>query len=123
MKKILFIITSHSKMIDSDTKTGVWLGEFTDPYYEFIDAGYEVVLASPEGGQPPVDEMSKLTEHITGSNRRFDKDEKAQAAFANTIKLDEINAADFEGVFLPGGHGPLWDLAENDKAGQTDPGY
>lgn len=118
MNKILFIITSHSEMLNTDAKTGVWLGEFTDPYYEFIDAGFDVVLASPKGGQPPVDEMSKMTEHISGSNRRFQDDAVAQTAFANTLTLENLRADDYEGVFFPGGHGPIWDLAENEKVGQ-----
>lgn len=105
-------------MLNTDAKTGVWLGEFTDPYYEFIDAGFDVVLASPKGGQPPVDEMSKMTEHISGSNRRFQDDAVAQTAFANTLTLENLRADDYEGVFFPGGHGPIWDLAENEKVGQ-----
>lgn len=118
MNRILFIITSHSDMLNTDRKTGVWLGEFTDPYYEFKDAGFEVLLASPLGGKPPVDEMSQLTEHITGSNRRFQDDAEAQSAFAQTVKLDDLKADDFDGVFFPGGHGPLWDLAENEQVGK-----
>lgn len=118
MNKILFIITSHSEMLDTDAKTGVWLGEFTDPYYEFLDAGFEVALASPLGGEPPVDEMSQLTEHITGSNRRFQDDEVAQIAFNNTLKLDDINPDDYVAVFFPGGHGPIWDLSENEAVGK-----
>lgn len=118
MKKVLFIITSHADMLNTDTKTGVWLGEFTDPYYEFKDVGFNVVLASPKGGQPPVDTMSQLTEHITGSNRRFQDDLEAQQAFANTLKLDEVKEADYDALFLPGGHGPLWDLAESETTGK-----
>lgn len=117
MHKILFILTNHSEMLDTDAKTGVWLGEFTDPYYEFIDAGFEVALASPLGGEPPVDEMSKLTEQITGSNRRFQDDEVAQIAFKNTLKLDDIEADDYTAIFFPGGHGPIWDLSENETVG------
>lgn len=118
MKKILMILTSHSAMENTDSKTGVWLGEFTDPYYEFIDKGYEVVLASPNGGEPPVDPMSKMTEHITGSNRRFNDDEAAKQKFRNTIRLDDININEFDAVFYPGGHGPIWDLAANEKSGR-----
>lgn len=118
MNKILFILTSHSEMLDTDKKTGVWLGEFTDPYYAFKDACFEVVLASPMGGLPPVDEMSKLTENITASNRRFQEDEEAWAAFSHTKTLDTLKADDFDGLFFPGGHGPLWDLAENETVGQ-----
>ena len=118
MKKILMILTSHADMENTDSKTGVWLGEFTDPYYEFIDKGYEVTLASPKGGTPPVDPMSKLTENITASNRRFDKDETAQKAFQNTLPLEKITATSFEALFIPGGHGPLWDLASDENSGR-----
>lgn len=117
MRKILMVLTSHAVINNTDDTTGVWLGEFTDPYYEFIDKGYEVVLASPLGGEPPVDHRSKLTENITPSNRRFDDDEIAQAAFKTTLKLSEVNEANFDGLFFPGGHGPMWDLAnDNDTA-------
>lgn len=112
------ILTSHEDMENTDSKTGVWLGEFTDPYYEFIDQGYEVTLASPEGGTPPIDPMSKLTENITTSNRRFDKDEVAQKAFHNTLPLEKITASVFHALFIPGGHGPLWDLASNENCGR-----
>lgn len=118
MKKILMILTSHADMENTDSKTGVWLGEFTDPYYEFIDKGYEVTLASPQGGTPPVDPMSKLTENITSSNRRFDKDEAAQKAFQNTLPLEKITATTFDALFIPGGHGPLWDLASDENSGR-----
>jgi len=118
MKKILMIITSHSGMENTDHKTGVWLGEFTDPYYEFIDQGYQVTLASPMGGQPPVDPMSEMTENITASNRRFGDDQAAQSAFAQTHRLTELNADDFDALFYPGGHGPIWDLAASQLSGQ-----
>lgn len=118
MKKILMILTSHEELINTDDTTGLWIGEFTDPYYEFIDKGYVVTLASPKGGHPPIDPMSKLTENITSSNRRFNKDEAAQRALQNTVKLDSINASDYDGIFFPGGHGPMWDLASNAISGQ-----
>jgi putative intracellular protease/amidase len=118
MKKILMILTSHEEMENTDSKTGVWLGEFTDPYYEFVDEGYQITLASPKGGKPPIDPLSKLTESITASNRRFDDDEAAQQAFDNTLTLDEINSADFDALFFPGGHGPVWDLATNETSGR-----
>ncbi len=114
MKKILMVLTSHSDLVNTDSKTGVWLGEFTDPYYEFIDKGFEVTLASPKGGKPPVDPRSQLTENITSSNRRFQKDEKAQKDFEFTHKLEELSADDFDAVFFPGGHGPMGDLATDE---------
>ncbi|WP_037324583.1 type 1 glutamine amidotransferase domain-containing protein [Salinimicrobium terrae] len=114
MKKILVILTSHSELINTDSKTGVWLGEFTDPYYEFIDKGYDVILASPKGGKPPVDPRSQLTENITSSNRRFKKDEKAQKDFEFTQQLSGVKADDFDAVFFPGGHGPMGDLATDE---------
>ena len=118
MKKILMILTSHEEMENTDSKTGLWIGEFTDPYYEFIDKGYHVTLISPKGGQPPIDPMSKLTENITASNRRFQDDEVAQQKLNSTLKLEEVNATDFDAVFFPGGHGPLWDLATNERSGR-----
>lgn len=118
MKKILMILTSHEQMENTDSKTGLWLGEFTDPYYEFIDAGYQVTLASPRGGRPPVDPMSQLTENVTGANRRFQDDEIAKTAFERTNVLSTIKAADYDAVFFPGGHGPLWDLANDEHCGR-----
>jgi putative intracellular protease/amidase len=118
MKKILMILTSHEEMENTVTKTGVWLGEFTDPYYKFIDAGYAVTLASPKGGRPPLDPMSTATENITGANRRFQDDAVAQQKFNNTFRLDDIKAEEFDAIFYPGGHGPLWDLAGNIKSAQ-----
>lgn len=118
MKQVLMVLTSHEQMDHTDSKTGVWLGEFTDPYYEFIDAGYQVTLASPLGGKPPVDPMSELTEDITAANRRFKEDELAKAIFEVTIPLHTVNAADYDAVFYPGGHGPIWDLASNERSGK-----
>ena len=115
MAKILMILTSHKEMEGQAKDTGVWLGEFTDPYYEFIDKGYVVTLASVKGGEPPVDSRSRLTENITPSNRRFEKDAEAKRQFKFTIPLANVDANDFEGIFYPGGHGPMWDLA-NDQA-------
>lgn len=117
MKKILMVLTSHSGMDNTESKTGVWLGEFTDPYYEFKDAGYSVTLTSPKGGRPPVDPMSELTEHITGANRRFVDDEVANHAFSHTIPLNQISTNDYDAVFYPGGHGPIWDLAVDNNSG------
>lgn len=118
MKSILMILTSHEAMENTDSKTGVWLGEFTDPYYEFIDAGYQVTLASPAGGKPPVDPMSTLTENITESNRRFNDDAAAQAAFDQTLILSEVDPTIYDAVFYPGGHGPIWDLATDNFSGR-----
>lgn len=111
------VLTSHSEMENTDSKTGVWLGEFTDPYYEFIDAGYTVTLSSPKGGRPPVDPMSELTENISASNRRFQDDELAKSAFSHTSPLNQINHSDYDAVFYPGGHGPIWDLAKDNNSG------
>ncbi|WP_316807181.1 type 1 glutamine amidotransferase domain-containing protein [Pedobacter agri] len=116
-KNILMVLTSHSEMENTDSKTGVWLGEFTDPYYEFIDAGYTVTLSSPKGGRPPVDPMSELTEHITGANRRFGDDKVAEHAFSHTIPLNQLSAGVYDAVFYPGGHGPIWDLAKDNNSG------
>lgn len=115
MKKILMIVTSHKELENTESTTGVWLGEFTDPYFEFLDKGYEVTVASPKGGEPPVDPRSRLTENISPSNRRFDDSEKAQQVFRNTRKLSEVNAADFDALFYPGGHGPMWDLSVSEE--------
>jgi putative intracellular protease/amidase len=118
MKKILMILTSHSEMQNTDRKTGLWIGEFTDPYYEFIDEGYEVTLVSPKGGEPPIDPLSAVTENITASNRRFQNDEDAQQKLKNTQKLETVNVSEFDAVFIPGGHGPIWDLATNETSGR-----
>ncbi|WP_170138294.1 type 1 glutamine amidotransferase domain-containing protein [Niabella yanshanensis] len=118
MKHILMVLTSHSAMENTDSTTGLWLGEFTDPYYGFIDAGYRVTIASPLGGKPPIDPLSLLTENITASNRRFNDDKAAQSALDATLVLDTINATDFDAVFYPGGHGPLWDLADDEYNGR-----
>ncbi len=118
MKNILMVITSHQLLNNTDSKTGLWIGEFTDPYYEFIDKGYKVTLASPMGGKPPIDPMSELTENITSSNRRFQEDDIAKKALASTVRLDKINGEDFDALFYPGGHGPLFDLATDTKSGE-----
>lgn len=111
------VLTSHSEMENTNDKTGVWLGEFTDPYYEFIDAGCQVTLSSPKGGRPPVDPMSELTENVTGSNRRYQDDEMLKSAFSHTTPLNQINPEDYDAVFYPGGHGPIWDLAVDNDSG------
>ena len=111
--KILMILTSHDKLGDTGKKTGFWLEEFAAPYYVLLDAGAEITLASPAGGQPPLDPKSDAPDAQTEATERFKKDDAAQSALANTTKLAEIDADDFDAVFFPGGHGPLWDLAED----------
>lgn len=114
--KIAMVLTSHSELGNTGKKTGFWLEEFAAPYYVFKDAGAEVVLASPAGGQPPLDPKSDLPDFQTELTRRFKADPAAQQALANTVKLDSLRADDFDAVFYPGGHGPLWDLAESDTS-------
>lgn len=111
--KILMVLTSHDKLGDTGLKTGFWLEEFASPYFVFRDTSFEVTLASPQGGQPPLDPKSDEPDFQTEATARFRKDEKAQKALANTIRLDSIKAEDYDAVFYPGGHGPLWDLAED----------
>lgn len=110
---ILMVLTSHDTLGDTGKKTGFWLEEFAAPWYIFQDAGVEVVLASPAGGQPPLDPTSDAPDAQTQDTERFRKDEKAQQALANTLPLSSINISDYDAVFFPGGHGPLWDLAEH----------
>ncbi len=111
--KILMVLTSHDQLGDTGRKTGFWLEEFAAPYFVFRDAGVEVTLASPKGGQPPLDPKSDLPENQTEAMARFKKDAAAQKALANTVKLADVKAEDFDTVFYPGGHGPMWDLAES----------
>jgi putative intracellular protease/amidase len=111
--KILTVLTSHDQLGETGRKTGFWLEELAAPYYVFKDAGVEVVLASPKGGQPPLDPKSNEPDFQTDATRRFEADSAANAALANTLKLDTVNQSDFDAVFYPGGHGPLWDLAED----------
>lgn len=114
--KILMVLTSHDELGNTGKKTGFWLEEFAAPYYAFTDAGAEVLLASPAGGQPPLDPKSDLPDFQTELTHRFKADPAAQAALANTVKLDTVDQADFDTVFYPGGHGPLWDLAESETS-------
>ena len=111
--KILIVLTSHDKLGDTGEKTGFWLEEFAAPYYVFKDAGTEITLASPLGGQPPLDPKSDAPDFQTDATRRFETDAAAQAVLANTLKLANVSANNFDAVFYPGGHGPLWDLAED----------
>ncbi|MBF9003046.1 type 1 glutamine amidotransferase domain-containing protein [Vibrio nitrifigilis] len=114
--KILMVLTSHDELGNTGEKTGFWLEEFAAPYYTFKDAGAELVLASPKGGQPPLDPKSDLPDFQTELTYRFKDDADAQATLANTVKLDSVNQVDFDAVFYPGGHGPLWDLTNLDTS-------
>ena len=114
--RILMIMTSHDKMGDTGHKTGIWLEEFAAPYYRFKDEGVEITLASPKGGQPPLDPNSQAQDALTNATERFDQDADAQKAFANTVTLDGLKADDYDALFYPGGHGPLWDLANDTKS-------
>ncbi|MFA6244264.1 MAG: type 1 glutamine amidotransferase domain-containing protein [Candidatus Hydrogenedentales bacterium] len=111
--KILIVLTSHDQLGNSGKKTGFWLEEFAAPYYVLKDAGAEVTLASPKGGQPPLDPTSDLPQNQTESTKRFKADHTAQADLANTEKLADVRADDFDAIFYPGGHGPLWDMPDN----------
>jgi putative intracellular protease/amidase/catechol 2,3-dioxygenase-like lactoylglutathione lyase family enzyme len=111
--KILMVLTSHNQLGNTGRPTGFWLEEFAAPYFVFRDAGIELTLASPKGGQPPLDPKSDLPENQTPAMARFKKDAAAQKALANTVKLADVKAEDFDTVFYPGGHGPMWDLAES----------
>ncbi|BBO70938.1 dimethylallyltransferase [Desulfosarcina alkanivorans] len=111
--KILMVLTSHDKLGDTGHKTGFWLEEFAAPYYVFKDRKIDVTLASPKGGKPPLDPKSDAPDFQTAATERFRKDEESQRQLANTHCLDAIDPADFDAVFYPGGHGPLWDLAED----------
>jgi putative intracellular protease/amidase len=111
--KILMILTSHDNLGDTGKKTGFWLEEFAAPYYVFKDAGAQVTLASPKGGQPPLDPTSDAEDAQTEATKRFKADKEAQTDLANTALLSKVLADGFDAVFYPGGHGPLWDLAED----------
>ena len=108
---ILMVLTSHDRLGTSGKKTGFWLEEFAAPYYTFLDAGALIAVASPKGGQPPLDPQSDTTEGQTEFTQRLKLDPVAQAFLANTVKLGDVKANDFDAVFYPGGHGPMWDLA------------
>jgi len=110
---ILIVLTSHDTLGNTGRKTGFWLEELAAPYYAFKDAGATVVLASPAGGQPPLDPKSNEPAFQTALTQRFEGDPAAQAQLASTVRLDSVSQADFDAVFYPGGHGPLWDLAED----------
>ncbi len=114
--KILIVLTSHDQLGETGKKTGFWLEELAAPYYTFIDAGADVTLASPAGGQPPLDPKSNEPDAQTETTKRFEADEVAMQALANTHKLSEVLNQDFDAVFYPGGHGPLWDLANDQNS-------
>ncbi len=112
-KSILMVMTSHEIMGDTGNKTGMWLEEFASPYYAFKDAGYSITLASPMGGQVPIDPNSLADDAMTDDAIRYTKDDLARSAVASTIPLEDVRAEEFDAVFYPGGHGPLWDLSDN----------
>lgn len=113
MKKVLIVITSHDELGNTGRKTGVWIEEFAAPYYYLVDAGVKVSIASPKGGKPPIDPMSEEPKFQTVHTRRFYDDDQMQVIFSNTMKLADVNESDYDGVFYPGGHGPMWDLSED----------
>jgi len=114
--KIVMVLTSHDQLGNTGRKTGFWLEEFAAPYFVFRDAGVQITLASPKGGQPPLDPKSDLPENQTDAMTRFKKDSAAQQALSQTVKLADVKAEDFDTVFYPGGHGPMWDLAESPES-------
>lgn len=111
--KILMVLTSHDKLGTTGKKTGFWLEEFAAPYYTFKDAGAAITLASPKGGQPPLDPKSAEKDFQTAATERFNNDAEAQASLAQTVPLNSVSPGDYDALFYPGGHGPLWDLAED----------
>lgn len=113
MKHVLMVLTSHDRLGDTDQPTGFWLEEFAAPYYTFVDAGMKVTLASPRGGQPPLDPKSSAPDFQTEATRRFGNDSAAKRALAHTLPLSTVRAEDYDAIFYPGGHGPLWDLASD----------
>src|SRR5215471_5050745 len=114
--KILMVLTSHDKLGNTGRKTGFWLEEFAAPYFTFLDAKATVTVASPKGGQPPLDPVSDTPESQTELTRRFKNDPAAQKVLANTMRLSDVEASDYDAVFYPGGHGPMWDLAEDPRS-------
>jgi putative intracellular protease/amidase len=115
MKKVLVVLPSHDQLGNTGQKTGYWLEEFTDTYYKFIDSGYEVTIASPRGGKPPVDPKSTQKENQSESTKRFERDKSAQEKLENTLALSQVSASDYDTLFLPGGHGPMWDLSSDEN--------
>lgn len=113
VKKILFVVTSHDELGTTGKKTGLWIEEFAAPYYLLKDKGVIITVASPKGGQTPIDPKSELADFQTPATERYNKDKDTQDVLSNTVKLTTVNAADYDAIFYPGGHGPLWDLAED----------
>lgn len=113
MKKVLFVVTSNDKLGNTGEKTGFWSEEFAAPYYELLDQGVEITIASPLGGQPPIDPKSADPASATEDTKRFDADKALQEKLKNTLQLSTVNQKDYDAVFYPGGHGPLWDLVED----------
>ncbi len=111
--KILFVLTSHSQMGDTGHKTGFWVEEFANPYYTLVDQGVDVTIATPKGGAAPVDPTSNLPQNATEDTKRFNEDAAVQKKISETLVLADVNFEDYDAVFYPGGHGPLWDLAED----------
>jgi len=111
--KILMVLTSHDKLGNTGKKTGFWLEEFAAPYYTFLDAGAAVIVASPKGGEPPLDPKSDTPDGQTELTERFKNDPRTQSVLRSTVKLADVKAEDFDAIFYPGGHGPMWDLAED----------
>lgn len=111
--KILFVLTSHDKLGDTGKKTGFWVEEFANPYYKLLDKGVEITIATPEGGAAPIDPSSDTPDTATEDTKRFEKDKNAKERIEHTKKLKFMKADDFDAVFYPGGHGPLWDLAND----------
>jgi len=114
--KVLFVLTSHSEMGNTGKKTGLWLEELAAPFYSLLNDKVEITLASPQGGQAPIDPRSLEESNLTNAAKRFRSDLSAQKMLSNTLKLDQVKAEDYDAVFYPGGHGPLWDLAENETS-------
>lgn len=111
--KILFVLTSHDTLGDTGKKTGFWIEEFANPYYTLLDKGATITLATPKGGEAPIDPSSDTPDNQTADTERFKKDETAQKKIKETHKLTDVRAQDYDAVFYPGGHGPLWDLADD----------
>jgi putative intracellular protease/amidase len=115
-KKVLFVLTSHDELGDTGKKTGFWIEEFAAPYYNLLDKGVKITVASPKGGKAPIDPKSKAEASQTEATKRFNKDKIAQDLINTTVQLGDVKAEDFDAVFYPGGHGPLWDLAEDETS-------